>query len=189
MFKGKNSRSFAAALGWVIVTALISTIILGCCVPPDNTSTSVNNENTLQGLSSEQRRVVELFGWPQSFSIVELEDHDGKPVNLETWTYYDGQTTYIFTDGILQNWEEVDSYPSDLITSPYKPNQFSMGASYDETRALVPDSDWVKFPGADVFSEIGYGEIEIYATTQLFVGFHEGKLVFVEAIALFPDGA
>lgn len=138
-------------------------------------------------LSQQQYDIVGQFGWPDAFSIMEVDDTDDKSLRYESWTYYAGQTKYEFVDGVFQTWGEVEPLPRDTIGTPYRPNQFTLGASVNEVRVLVAGNEWMPMPGADLLIEGIADELEVYVAPQLVAGFSEGRLVFVEAMALVPD--
>jgi hypothetical protein len=146
-------------------------------------------EVMLRALSPDQGRIVDMFGWPHSFSLLGIEDEEGKLHRSEYWTYYDGQTTYIFLDGVFQAWEPVDALPEGSWATPYRPHEFIVGSSVREVKKAIASGDeWLRLPEADFLFEGILDEAEMYAAPQLMAGFYRGKLVFLEALALAPDG-
>jgi hypothetical protein len=136
----------------------------------------------LAGLSNQQEIIVEEFSWPQSFTIFEAEDEQGDPVRYETWTYYDGQISYIFLDGIFHFDQSAEILPNNSIPTPHHPNQFTLGTSIDQQLTSKPDIDWVKMPGIESLQE----DMQIYLSTQLMAGFTQDHLIYVEVMALVP---
>jgi hypothetical protein len=130
-----------------------------------------------------------MFGWPDSFTIVGVEDDTGNLHCSETWTYYDGETTYFFLDGQYKAWEPAEVIPMDSWPTPYQPNEFLPGLTPDEVALAIGKGDsWGKVGDSERFLEGIMDEAEIYVAPQLVAGFYEDQLVFLEALALIPVG-
>jgi hypothetical protein len=171
------------------VTSLDAREILKMAVSQASASIQTASEVTLRTLSSEQLQIIDMFGWPHSFSLVAIENAEGNLICSETWTYYDGQTSYIFLDGVFRSWEPVESIPGDSIAVPYRPDAFTLGASVEDVRktlapgdTLEPISDFTPF-----FRNFGEGA-EMYAAPQVITVFYEGRLVYLEGTTLVPLG-
>jgi hypothetical protein len=152
--------------------------------PSDQTGQSKDSPD-LTGLSDQQKVLVEEFGWPHFFTLLESEDAEGRPVRYEVWTYYDGQTSYTFLDGIFQFDEPAESLPSNALATPYHPNQFILGASAEQAMAQVPGTKWAAMPGVETFQE----GMQIYLSQQLMVGFYQDRLIYIDAMAFVPEEA
>lgn len=140
-----------------------------------------------RALSSEQQQIIDMFGWPHSFTMLEVESDEGKFHCSETWTYYDGEITYIFLDGEYQTWEPIDPIPMDSLVTPYRPNEFLLGTSPDQVALAIGSGDsWIKAEYAGLLLEGLLDEVEIYVAPQLVAGFNENRLIFLEALALMP---
>jgi hypothetical protein len=154
--------------------------------PAISQPTSVGPVRTL---SDEQQRVVDMFGWPHSFSLIAIEDNDNKLHCSETWTYYDGQITYFFLDGKYRTWEPAESLPDGSVATPYRPDEFMIGSSVQEVKkAILPGDEFLRVQEADYITEGIIDEAEMYAAPQLISSFYEGRLVILEALALTPEG-
>ena len=139
-------------------------------------------------LSEDQQRLVDMFGWPHSFTLLEIEDEEGRAYCSESWTYYDGQTRYYFIDGDYHNWEPVDPVPDGSIATPYRPHEFILGSSpEDVSRVVAPGDEWIAAGEAAYLFEGILDGAELFAAPQLIAGFFEGRLIFLESVALVPD--
>jgi len=198
----KPSKKLLAVIGSVAAVAIILLIVMLIpepdYVPSKGTSPpaqpspaqSTPAQPVLQNvnqvnLSSQQLEIVDSFGWPHSFSIFEMKDENDLLQRLDTWTYFDSGITFVFLNGEFVNTESSDSLSPGFIVAPYKPNQFVMGASPDEVCKLAIGSEWVGMPGVDNFIEGG----GLYVAQQLVTAFSENRLVFVEALAIVPEGS
>ena len=135
-------------------------------------------------LSPEQQDLVDEFGWPHAFSLLQMPDEEGTPVRYETWTYHDGETQYVFVDGAYVTWQLAEAMPGGTIATPYRPTQFALGDGPETVSMQVPaGEEWVSFP---VIQELVEGA-EAYAGPQLIAAFAERQLVYLEALALTPE--
>jgi hypothetical protein len=135
-------------------------------------------------LSDQQQVVVDDFGWPHSFTIIEAEDPDGASVRYEIWNYYVGATAYTFLDGEFQYTELVEPLEGDLILTPYHPDQFMLGMTSETLQATLSGREWVSMPGADFFRE----GVDIFVNQQLVTGFYENRLIYIEAYGFEKEG-
>ena len=194
----KTSRKkLLAVIGGVAALAVILIIALlipepdhvpsnGTSPPTQSTPDQPALQTTNQaGLSPQQIEIVDSFGWPHSFSIFEITDENNSAQRIDTWTYFDSGITLVFLNGEFLNTEPADQLPPGFIATPYTPNQFIMGASPDEVSSLAIGSEWVGMPGVDDLIEGG----GLYVAQQLVTAFSENRLVFVEAVAIVPEGS
>jgi hypothetical protein len=135
-------------------------------------------------LSEQQQLLVDEFGWPDSFTILEADDDQGGVVRYETWTYYAGKIIYTFFDGVFQVEDYTEPISRDAILSPYHPDQFALGASSDQVGAWVVSGDLIQIPDEGG----GLEGIDLYAAEQLIVGFEADRLVYVDALVFLPEG-
>ena len=130
-------------------------------------------------LSAEQQDLVDEFGWPHSFSLLQMPDAEGTPVRYETWTYHDGETTYIFLDGTYAGWEPAQHVPQAILATPYFPTQFALGAAPKQVGALLDGGEWAPLFASEPLME----DAEILIGPQLIAGFASGELIYLEAVA------
>ena len=102
-------------------------------------------------------------------------------MRFEAWSYHDGGTSFLFTDGRYRIWEPAEVAGVDTIPAPYQPTQFQLGASPDQVAQSV-GVEWTRLEG---MSELLEGA-DLYAAPQLIVGYIERELVYVEALAIEP---
>jgi hypothetical protein len=135
-------------------------------------------------LSDQQQLLVDEFGWPDSFTILEADDDQGGVVRFETWTYYAGKIIYTFFDGVFQAEGFTEPISRDAILSPYHPDQFPLGMTPDQVRAWVVSGELIQIPDEGS----GLEGIDLYAAEQLIVGFEADRLVYVDALVFLPEG-
>ena len=171
------------------VTSLDAREILIMAVSePQGENTQSSKIITVRTLSADQQRVVDMFGWPHSFTLLEIEIKEGEYRCSETWTYYDGQTRYYFIDGEYHDWEPVESLPEGSISTPYRPDEFVLGSNKATVKQAIASGDeWLLTQEAGFLFEGILDEAEIYAAPQLIAGFHQDRLILLEAVALIPE--
>ena len=135
-------------------------------------------------LSDQQQLLVDEFGWPDSFTILEVDDDQGQKVRFETWTYYAGKIIYTFFDGVFQVEGYIDPIDEEAIISPYRPDQFALGATPEQIGALITSGDFTRIPDEGS----GLEGVDLYVADQLVVGFEEDRLVYVDALVFLPEG-
>ncbi|MBN1191089.1 MAG: hypothetical protein JXA46_15135 [Dehalococcoidales bacterium] len=171
------------------VTSIDASQILKEAVSQIQDSGHLAPEVTLRTLSSEQLQIVEMFGWPHSFSLVGVVNAEGRMLCSETWVYYDGQTSYLFLDGVYQAWAPVEALPGDSIAVPYTPDAFTIGSSIqDVKKALAPGDTLERIDDYTAISGDTVEGSEMYAAPQLLAFFYQGRLIYLEGITLVPQG-
>ena len=81
--------------------------------------------------------MFEDFGWPDTFSISEVDNLEGEPIRYETWVYYTWKSSFTFADGVFTNSGETQQLPEGFIPAPYQPNHFILGASPEQVKAWM----------------------------------------------------
>lgn len=137
----------------------------------------------MDALSADQREVVQEFGWPQSFTIADVDDSEGVTVRVEVWRYVEDGITYTFSDGRFRNWESLDPVGGTVVEAPYYPVQFTLGRSVEEVHDAIDPETWESLPGIGSLLE----GVEVYAAAQLSLTFQDDRLVMVDALALAGD--
>jgi hypothetical protein len=140
-------------------------------------------------LSEDQESIVQDFGWPDSFTIMEIDDNQGQPVRHEVWAYYDGGVTYYFNDGIFQTWQETVCPQKEVIATPYRPDEFIMGVTVEKLECLTNGTEWTHMESMDLLLEGIIEDIDVYVNRQVIAGFYEGRLFCIDAMAVEPEEA
>jgi len=101
--------------------------------PADNDNKKTIEEN--DDLSTDQKWLVSIFGYPDEFMIVFTEEEDSR--KIEYWQYVSMQSYYLFYDG-----EFIDSdiyiakdFESDSLS--LKPQDLWYGMSPEETASII----------------------------------------------------
>jgi hypothetical protein len=135
-------------------------------------------------LSADQAAAVEDFGYPQSFSLLffdaEMEDGYAGPVRSENWDYYQQGSRLTFVNGELVEESPLDVEVGELVPQLYWPEQFKAGMKLDQVVAAAALQGWTVVP---LESELLSGG-EVYYADGLTFGMKDGRLRFLETIAL-----
>ncbi len=135
--------------------------------------------------------VIAELGLPDAFdiSIVKVE---GAEVRMESWRYYQYATRVDFVDGEAVWTAEIEPVPEGtLFAAWYNPLDFEAGMSADLASqvafAASPDRTRLEridlSPGGEEFAGSW-----ILVGDQIMVGVDETGLVYVETVALVPEG-
>jgi hypothetical protein len=144
-------------------------------------------------LSADQKRVVQEFGPPQTFSIVCATDpthdkatSDGFPVRrIETWTYHDLGQQFFFRDGAALGTTATPVAVAGTGYPKLKPEEFYRGMSIDDVVKAVGAAP---AKAADIAPDT-YKGIEMYVfADQVLAGFEDGKLVVLRTAPAIPEG-
>jgi hypothetical protein len=136
-------------------------------------------------LSEDQQLILDDFGWPDAFMIMEMDDAEGNPQRVETWSYYEYQTSLTFSDGVFM-YDEVEAQLSgEIFPTELRPNEFPLGISMDQLDELLPDVLLVPIENIDYFLE----GLDIYFGESFVLGFYENRLFLIDAWAALPEGA
>ena len=135
-------------------------------------------------LSSDQQSVVDDFGYPDIFRLMEVDDLDGRPARYEYWTYFKGSITYSFRDGAFLSATD-ETYPEGgVLPTPYRPETFMLGNSADDVVAMLGLEDAGRFAIEGGLVPGG----AVVAGDRLLLGFLDERLVYVETLALTLGG-
>jgi hypothetical protein len=156
---------------------------------PTQTSTPILTENALVvnpivTLSEQQQSVIDDFDWPDTFLIMEIDDIEGNQVRLETWSYYGGNTSFTFSNGVFMVDGETGAMPDGFSPTPYHPDQFPLGASLEQITAILSDYTILSVEGGEVIQP----GVKFFTAQQLILGFLNNRLFYVEALAHLPEG-
>jgi len=193
---------------WPLIVIMITLALLSiCCGFPTPVTNSVNEDDeallesdevisTEQlpvstessyefNLSEQQLTLVNDFGWPDSFTITEIDNTQGDHIRHEIWVYYQGRTSYVFLNGFFISSNEVEALPQGYIPTPYKPDQFKTGMSQEQMLAQLGETELFPLEDSDVIAE----GVQLHFGQQLMLGFMLDRLVYVEALAFIPEGS
>lgn len=138
----------------------------------------------LVALSAQQQFLVEDIGWPDAFSVSEVETNQGNRVRLETWLYYPESASYTFADGDFYSSGTVEIIGENFTPTPHHPDQFPMGSSPQQIQSLLAGHELKKINNSKNFLE----GVQLYVCQQLILSFQENRLFHVEALAFVPEG-
>jgi len=136
-------------------------------------------------LSDQQQTVFDDFGWPDAFTLVEMDNLQDEPIRHEIWHYYIAQTSFIFSNGVFISDSEVEMPPAGIIPTPYTPDQIPVGVSLEDIKMLMGDVSFKPVENSDLIQE-GF---QLYAGQQILLGFVDDQLVYVEALAFLSEGS
>ena len=135
--------------------------------------------------------VMEELGRPDAFdiSIVQIE---GGEVRMESWRYFQYAMRVDFVDGEAVWTMEVDPVPEGTIFAAwYDPLAFEAGMTVEEASALAAQASPAGM--VPVYIDLSQGGEDlagglILAGDQILLGLENGRLVYVETIAMVPAG-
>jgi hypothetical protein len=136
-------------------------------------------------LSDQQQTVFDDFGWPDAFILVEMDNLQDEPIRHEIWHYYLAQTSFLFSNGVFISDSEVEMPPAGILPTPYTPDQFPVGVSLEEIQTLMGDVSFKPVKDSELIQE-GF---QLYAGDKILLGFVDDQLVYVEALAVLPEGS
>jgi len=107
-------------------------------------------------LSSDQERLLSMFGYPDEFMIV--FDQDNENTRIETWLYEDMESSYTFISGKYNSSDKVvtDKLLSDDFN--INPEDFVYGMSPDEVNHLLGDEGIVEVDSDTNLKTLTYRE-------------------------------
>jgi len=139
----------------------------------------------------DRPEVIAELGLPDAFDIA-IVQVEGMQVRMESWRYYQYATRVDFVDGEAVWTVEIEPMPDGtLFAAWYNPLDFEAGMSAEEASqqasAASPASTRLEridlSPGGEEFEDSW-----ILVGDQIIVGVDETGLVYVETVALVPEG-
>jgi hypothetical protein len=211
IIRGKNDQSLLVnkkKVPWplIVITTTLALLSICCGFPSSGANDVKENDEQLMetgepmptenlpvstessdefNLSEQQLTVVNDFGWPDSFTITEIDNTQGEHIRHEIWVYYQGRTSYVFLNGLFISSNEVEELPQGYMPTPFQPDQFQTGTSLDRLQIQIGESELLPLDDSDVISD----GVQLYFGQQLIIGFMEDRLVYVEALAFIPEGS
>lgn len=149
-------------------------------------------DEVLQEETSDDRQgVIGYLGLPDAFTISAIT-MEGVPVRVETWRYFAFEMRVDFVDGEATWTMDIDPAPDDSIFPAwYDPLAFELGMSASEVAALATAASPAgQTPEAIDLSEGGDDLVgsTMLVGDQIMIGLDPSGVVYVETIALFPEG-
>ncbi|MBE0697678.1 MAG: hypothetical protein IH586_12220 [Anaerolineaceae bacterium] len=197
--KKSNTCLILAVIGAGLATMIcicvgaVLVINAGSFSKPSPTSTSQSlslDEALAQETSDDRLELIARLGWPDSFTIT-IQTIEGVEVRCETWRYYQYATRVDFVDGEIAWTMEIDPAPEGAIFPAwYYPLDFENGMSpADAARMAAISAPTGEETQTIDLSSAGEDlqDAVIMAGDQILMGFQEGRLVYVETMALFPE--
>ncbi|MGD9253173.1 MAG: hypothetical protein PVG92_04500 [Holophagae bacterium] len=138
-------------------------------------------------LTTDQIRVVEQRGHPDSFTIVGVggdPDNPGRDYRMESWHYHANRLVVVFVDGdqrgmIELDWPEVEPGP----TSSLLPENFALGMTVRQVEATVSGGQsTVRLDVPETspdYVAVSYGALQL--------GFEGSALVYADTSPDRPD--
>lgn len=135
--------------------------------------------------------VMEELGMPDTFdiSIVQIE---GGEVRMESWRYFQYGTRVDFVDGEAVWTMEIDPVPEGTIFAAwYDPLAFETGMTLEEASVLAARASPAGM--VPMYIDLSQGGEDLaggmmLAGDQILLGLENGRLVYVETIAMVPAG-
>lgn len=135
--------------------------------------------------------VIDYLGRPDAFdiSIVEVE---GELVRMESWRYYQFGIRVDFVDGEALWTMDIDPMPEGTIFAAwYDPLTFKTNMPKDQVIQLVTAASPAGFEPEEI--DLGEGGEDLVGGTalvgdQILIGLYQDRLLYVETIALSPEG-
>lgn len=188
-FLWKYLRWFAIViLGLLLLSCNLTNLLLGDEI---DRAAGILNEALVMGTVDDRPGVMEELGRPDAFDISIVQIVGGE-VRMESWRYFQYGTRVDFIDGEAVWTMEIDPMPEGTIFAAwYDPLAFKTGMTVEEASTLasqaspagmVPVSIDISEGGEDLASGL------LLAGDQILLGLENGRLVYVETIAMVPEG-
>ena len=177
----KKERPHVPLLTLLMVAAGLVTCLItyGCRSPV---------ETKVIALSSDQKVLIEKFGYPDSFLFMVAEDKENQPGKMsrfENWNYYDLQTSFSFTDGGITGSIEIDDVlDGTILPVDYRPDQFYNLTHWEEVKEKIIEE---RPYGKTIIPTNQLPDTTLVDSEQILMGFEKDKLFYVETIPLEPD--
>ena len=135
--------------------------------------------------------VLEYLGRPDAFDIAIVEV-DGIDVCMESWRYYQYGTRVDFVDGEAVWTIEIEPGPDGtLYAAWYDPTSFHVGMSAVGASLVAADASPAGTVPQLIDLSEGGEELDggaMLVGDQIIIGLHNERVVYVETIALEPEG-
>lgn len=175
-------------LAFTLLSCNLTNLLLGDEI---ELATGILNDALTMGTTDDRPGVMEELGMPDAFdiSIVQIE---GGEVRMESWRYFQYGTRVDFVDGEAVWTMEIDPVPEGtLFAAWYDPLAFEAGMTVEEASALATRASPAGM--VPVYIDISQGGEDLagglmLAGDQILLGLENGRLVYVETLAMVPAG-
>jgi len=96
------------------------------------------NDNREEKLGTDQERLLNMFGYPDTFIVLFDEGNNNK--RFDSWAYLDIEACFLFEDGIYSKFSEYVPQASADGNYSLKPQQFYYGMSPSDVNTLMDES-------------------------------------------------
>lgn len=138
--------------------------------------------------STEQQQLVDEIGYPDSFTLLFYQDLDEQDqaydIRFECWHYGAAGRDVVFVNGEMVSDEPAEAAGQALVSSPYRPEQFSASMGLKDVLASTGISEYVHAAADPALVASG----EVYFAGQLTFGMKAGRLMTVETVPLEAEG-
>jgi hypothetical protein len=139
----------------------------------------------------DRPEVVAYLGLPDAFTISQIVV-DGVPVRLESWRYYGFGLRVDFVDGEATWTMDLAPIPEDTyLPAWYDPLAFELGMSPGEAARVATAASPAGMSPESIDLAEGGDDLaggRLLAGDQILIGLDEAGVVYVETVALFPEG-
>ena len=192
--KGKSSAPFRWTLlaGAVVALALVVVLYVGRYLYRTESKifeglAPAGEASEALALSPAQQQAVDAMGWPEAFTLLfygEEDDEGVVPARYEVWTYYRAGRELAFLDGELAEERAVEATEAEVTPARYRPVQFAGGMGLQE---VIDSAGLESLLTTAVENELVAGG-ELFYAPELIFGTKDGRLAYVQALALQVDG-
>lgn len=162
-------------LGKILLVGLtIVGILLGLAIlfKPKTSPFIVTSDQV--SASKEQKRLIDNFGYPDTFALELTEDN-----RLEVWNYYGLERSFTFKNGAFINDQIINPLESFNAYPRLRPTQFKKGLSLDETSKIIDSEPTSQ---AEIITSLIEGA-QIYSySDQVLVGVKDQKVIFIQTL-------
>lgn len=165
-----------------LVFAFLALVLVDLSMADDAVLVTVDEHVSSPGpaaLSPEQMTFLAEQGNPGGFTIYFFKE-DGQSVRLETWSYHASGREVSFRNGALVDDTRSKDVTAVGVPAPFRPDQFWAFMSLEETVAAAGLDEYAE---VRIESEVVDGGT-VHIAEQLMFGLKDGKLLYVEAVAL-----
>lgn len=135
-------------------------------------------------LSVDQQRVVDKYGYPDSFSITFYREEYAPDFNGyvrdESWRYFDELKSFSFYNGQLNHEGSIDPPASGWLPAMYTPDQFEAYAKLQQVLDAAGIRDYFELPLEEELVENG----RLFFAPGLTFGLADDRLIYVETISM-----
>lgn len=190
--KGSVRGCLAPLVGIALVLAAVGLLYLGRYLYRMETKifeglSPAGASGPAYALSPAQQQAVDTLGWPEAFTLLfyGAEDEGGVvPARYEVWTYYTAGREIAFLDGDLAEDRAIEAAAAEVTAARYRPVQFAAGMNL---RDVIDSAGLDSVLSSAVEQDLVAGG-ELFYAAELVFGTKDGRLAYVQALALLVEG-